>query len=167
MESILTSIKKLLGIEEEYEHFDTDIIIYINAAFMNLNQLGIGPSTGFMIEDKTSTWVDFIGNRTDLSAIKTYVFLKTRLIFDPPQMGYLVDAITNQIRELEWRLNIQVESGIEDVDLPPDFDGPLVLDYNELINKPKIESSLLVGNKKLNEIGVDTVSNESITTLFK
>lgn len=111
--SILTSIKKLLGIEEDYEHFDTDIIILINAAFMNLNQLGIGPEQGFVIQDKSMKWSDFIGDRKDLEAIKSYVYLKTKLIFDPPQMGYLVDAIKTQITELEWRLNVQIENSVE------------------------------------------------------
>lgn len=110
MESILTSIKKLLGIEEEYTQFDTDITIYINAALMTLNQIGIGPESGFTISDKTVTWFDFIGDRIDLEAIKSYVYLCVRLIFDPPQMGYLVDAIKNQIQELGWRLAVQVET---------------------------------------------------------
>lgn len=102
--SILTSIKKLLGVEEEYTHFDSDIIIHINSAFMNLNQIGVGPTSGFRIQDATSEWSDFI-ERTDLEGVKTYIYLKVRLIFDPPQMGYLVDAIKDQIKELEWRLN--------------------------------------------------------------
>jgi len=109
MDSILTSIKKLLGIGEEYDDFDTEVILNINAALMTLNQLAVGPKEGFVITDKTQTWVDFIGDRKDLEAIKTYIYLKTRLTFDPPQMGYLVDAIKTQIAELEWRLNVQVE----------------------------------------------------------
>jgi len=109
--SILTSIKKLLGIEEEYEHFDSDVIMYINSAFMNLNQLGIGSEEGFKIEDAEAIWEDFISERGDLEGVKSYVFLKTRLIFDPPQMGYLVEAIKDQIKELEWRLNVQAEGG--------------------------------------------------------
>lgn len=108
--SILTSIKKLLGIVEEDTNFDTDIIIYINSALFNLNQLGVGPSDGFYISDKTSLWSDFITTRKDLEGIKTFIYLKTRLLFDPPQMGYLVDAIKGQITELEWRLNVQVEN---------------------------------------------------------
>jgi hypothetical protein len=109
MESILTSIKKLLGIEESYEYFDSDIIIYINSALMSLAQIGIGPINGFTISDKTTIWNDFIGDRKDLEAIKTYIYLKVRIMFDPPQIGYLIDAIKDQITELEWRLNIQVE----------------------------------------------------------
>lgn len=110
--SILTSIKKLLGPEEDYTHFDTDIIIHINSAFMNLNQLGVGPKGGFTIEDKEAKWEDFIlDDRKDIEGVKTYVYLKVRLIFDPPQMGYLVEAIKDQIKELEWRLNVQAEGG--------------------------------------------------------
>jgi len=111
--SILTSIKKLLGIEEAYLHFDPDIIIHINSAFFNLNQLGVGPTTGFRIQDAEAKWVDFVGERLDLESIKSYIYLKTRLVFDPPQMGYLVDAIKDQIKELEWRLNVQVEGGTQ------------------------------------------------------
>jgi len=110
MESILTSIKKLLGLEEEYVQFDADIIIFINSALMSANMLGIGPVLGFNITDKTQTWSSFVGNRQDLSSIKSYIFLKVKLVFDPPQMGYLVEAIKQQITELEWRLNVQVET---------------------------------------------------------
>jgi hypothetical protein len=109
--SILTSIKKLLGIEESYTHFDSDIIMYINGALMHLNQLGVGPSTGFIIQDATATWSDFISTRHDLEGVKMFVYLKTRLTFDPPQMGYLVTSIESQIRELEFRLLVQVEGG--------------------------------------------------------
>lgn len=109
MDSILTSIKKLLGIEEEYTQFDTDIIIGINTALMVLIQIGVGPSTGFIITDKTSTWDEFLGDRKDLEGVKLYVQLKTKLAFDPPSNSFLVDAIKSQIEELEWRLNVQVE----------------------------------------------------------
>ncbi len=109
--SILISVKKLLGIDEEYTHFDTDIIMYINSAFMSLMQIGVGPQQGFRIVDDTAIWKDIIDDRLDLEGVKTYIYLKCRLMFDPPQMGYLVDAIKNQISELEWRLNVQVEGG--------------------------------------------------------
>lgn len=102
--SILTSIKKLLGIEADYTQFDFDILIYINSAFTNLYQLGVGPVTAFSITDDTATWSDFISTRVDIEAVKAYVYLKVRLIFDPPQTGYLLDAIKAQLLELEWRL---------------------------------------------------------------
>ena len=77
MESILTSIKKLLGIEEEYTQFDNDIIMHINSVFLNLTQLGVGPAEGFLIEDDTATWEDFIGDSNQLQAVKSYMYLKT------------------------------------------------------------------------------------------
>ena len=110
MESILTSIKKLLGITEEYEHFDNDIIMHINSVFMILTQLGVGPSEGFSISDKTTTWYDFIPSGTNLEGVKSYVYLKVRLLFDPPQASGVMDAIKNQIGELEWRLNVEAET---------------------------------------------------------
>lgn len=109
--SILTSTKKLLGIEEDYEYFDTDIIIAINSTFFTLMQLGIGPKEGFSISNKTKTWTDFLDERKDLEAVKSYIFLKTKLIFDPPQTSFLLDAIKQQVSEIEWRLNVQVEGG--------------------------------------------------------
>lgn len=112
MDSILTSIKKLLGIDEFYTHFDEDIILHINTAFMILHQLGVGPSEGFYISDKTTKWFEFFGAKKNFEAIKTYVYLKVRIIFDPPQVGYLVDALNAQITEYEWRINAQAEGEI-------------------------------------------------------
>lgn len=114
MESILTSIKKLLGIAEEYEHFDSDIIMHINDVFMTLNQIGVGSSV-FRISGNTETWSDFLGNRTDLEAVKTYVYRKVRLAFDPPTSSAHIDAINRSISELEWRINLQAETGSEEV----------------------------------------------------
>lgn len=109
-ESILLSVKKLLGIEPEHKHFDTEIILNINSVFMILNQLGVGPAKGFSINGAEDVWSDFLRIRKDLQAVITYVFLKVKLMFDPPQMGYLVDSIQKQCQELEWRLNVQAES---------------------------------------------------------
>lgn len=114
MESILTSIKKLLGIAEEYEHFDSDIIMHINTVFMSLNQMGIGPSSGFSIKSNTEIWYDFLGNRTDMEAVKTYVYLKVRLAFDPPASSIHQDAINRLISETEWRLHWQTENSSEE-----------------------------------------------------
>lgn len=110
MESILTSIKKLLGITEEYEHFDTDIIIHINSALMILNQLGVGPAYGFSIADKTDTWSDFISDMTMFESVKTYVYLKVKLVFDPPASASVLAAYERTISELEFRLNVNAES---------------------------------------------------------
>lgn len=110
MESILTSIKKLLGITEEYEHFDPDIIMHINSVFTILTQLGVGPSEGFIIEDETSLWSDFIDDSTKLEAVKSYVYMKVKLLFDPPTSGIVTESMNRMIGELEWRLNVAAES---------------------------------------------------------
>lgn len=109
MESILTSIKKLLGIAEEYTQFDDDIIMHINSVFLNLTQLGIGPSEGFLIEDDTAAWDDFIGDSNQLQAVKSYVYLKVKLLFDPPLSSSVTESMNRMISELEWRLNVAVE----------------------------------------------------------
>jgi hypothetical protein len=108
-ESILTSVKKMLGIEEEYTHFDTDLIIHINSVLSILTQIGIGPSVGFMITDKTATWQDFIADEENLTLVKSYVFLKVKLLFDPPLSSSVLECYKTQINEYEWRLNIAVE----------------------------------------------------------
>jgi len=110
MDSILTTIKKLLGIEEDYPQFDTDIIVYINGVLMTLNQLGIGPEDGYAIFSSEETWNDYLGEATNIEAVKSYIYLKVRLIFDPPSVSSVIDAIGRQIAELEWRLNIQVDT---------------------------------------------------------
>ena len=109
MESILTSIKKLLGIEEEYTQFDNDIIMYINTVFLNLTQLGVGPEEGFLIEDDTATWYDFIGDSNQLQAVKSYMYLKVKLLFDPPLSSSVIESMNRMIAELEWRLNVAVD----------------------------------------------------------
>lgn len=111
MESILTSIKKMLGIDEEYTHFDADIIMHINSVLMILTQLGVGPAEGFVIEDDTSTWVDFIpeANAAQLHAVKSYIYMKVKLIFDPPLSSAVIDSMNRQIAEFEWRLNVAVD----------------------------------------------------------
>lgn len=113
MESILTSIKKLLGITEEYEHFDPDLIMHINSVLMILTQMGVGPSEGFSIEDSTSTWTDFVSDTNKLEAVKSYVHLKVKLLFDPPLSSSVVEAINRMITELEWRLYVAAESEVE------------------------------------------------------
>ncbi len=106
-ESILISIKKLLGIDSNYNDFDTDIIIHINTILNNLVQMGVGPKNGFSIKDDTTKWVDFIGDDPRLEQVKTYVYLKVRLLFDPPANSALIDSINQSAKELEWRLYIQ------------------------------------------------------------
>lgn len=106
MDSILTSVKKLLGVGEEYTHFDDDIIMHINSVIFILTQIGIGPVEGFAITSKDQTWDDFLQGRINIESVKSYVYLKVRLLFDPPSNSFLVEAIERQISEYEWRLNI-------------------------------------------------------------
>lgn len=108
--SILTTIKKLLGIEEEYTHFDMDIIAHINSVFMILQQLGVGPAEGFSIEDSTANWSDYIDDIHNFEAVKTYIHLKVKLIFDPPTSSAVIQAYKELIAELESRLNIAAET---------------------------------------------------------
>lgn len=110
MESILTSIKKLLGIAEDYDHFDQDIIMHINTVFAILTQLGVGPATGFSIADKSSMWNEFISNKLYYEPVKTYVYLKVKLVFDPPQSSIVLEATNRMISELEFRLNAAAET---------------------------------------------------------
>lgn len=109
-DSILNTIKKQLGITEDYTVFDSDLIMHINSVFLTLSQLGVGPDEGFFIEGKNDSWTDYIDEGILLNSIKTYVYLKVKLLFDPPGSSYAVDAINNIIKELEWRINAQVEN---------------------------------------------------------
>lgn len=109
MGSILTSIKKLLGIGEEYEHFDADLIMYINSAFSILTQLGVGPSDGFTISDDLAVWDDFIPEGKKLELVKSYVYLKVKLLFDPPSSSAVMESTNRMISEFEWRLNVMVD----------------------------------------------------------
>lgn len=110
MESILTSIKKMLGITEDYEHFDEDLIIHINSVFSILTQLGVGPPNGFSITGSNETWNEFMQDSPRLSFVKTFVELKVRLIFDPPLNSSVTDSINNQLSELEWRIFVESDS---------------------------------------------------------
>lgn len=109
MDSILTETKKVLGIDENYTVFDTDIKMHINTAFTTLQQLGVGPLTGFMITDHAPSWDNFTDADINLNAVKTYVYLRVRLLFDPPTTSFALEAMKEQIRELEWRLNVYSE----------------------------------------------------------
>lgn len=110
MDSILTSIKKMLGISEEYEHFDADIIMHINSVFMGLTQLGVGPSEGYRISDENASWEDFITNEEMVEAVKTYTYMKVKLIFDPPTSGTAIDSYNSIISDFEWRINVMVDN---------------------------------------------------------
>lgn len=112
MDSILDSIKKLLGIQPEYKSFDQDIIMHINAVFVVLNQLGIGPSEGFSINSRDIKWSKY-STELNTNLVKTYVYLKVRLMFDPPASATLVESINAMIKELEWRLCLEGDKGGE------------------------------------------------------
>lgn len=115
MESILTSVKKLLEIAEDNEQFDLDVIMHINTVFLNLTQIGIGPTEGFYIEDETTEWVDFIGDSAQLQAVKTYMYLKVKLLFDPHSLSSpVIDSMNRMIAETEWRLRLAAESMSEE-----------------------------------------------------
>lgn len=107
-DSILESVKKLIGLDSAYDAFDTDIIIHINSVLMLLNQLGVG-TKGFSITGSTETWADFLGEDSKLHMAKSYVAMKTRLVFDPPTNGTVMEALKQSISEMEWRLNVQVD----------------------------------------------------------
>ena len=111
MESILTSVKRQLGIVEGYQQFDADIIMHINTVFTILTQLGVGPKGGFSIKDGMEPWTDFVKESdTRFEAVKTYMGLRVRMLFDPPTSGIVAEAINHSISELEWRLTVSVET---------------------------------------------------------
>lgn len=113
MDSILTTIKNMLGIAEEYAHFDATIIRHINSAFMTLRQIGVVPERSFKITSDEQTWYDFLGESNDLETVITYVYEKVKMNFDPPSSAFVMEAMKEQIREDEFRLNIQAE--MEDI----------------------------------------------------
>ena len=124
--SILSSTKKILGMDASYTAFDLDVITHINSAFSTLNQLGIGPADGYMIEDATPTWDAFFGTNKKYNSIKTYVFFLVKLAFDPPSTSYLITAMEKQKSEHEWRLSLVREEtewvDPDPADLPEDTD---------------------------------------------
>lgn len=109
-ESILTSIKKLLGIEADYDHFNADLVMHINSVLSILTQLGVGPTNGFSITGDTEEWSDFIINDpNNFSLVKSYIYLKVKLLFDPPLSSAAMDSINRQISEFEWRLSVAAD----------------------------------------------------------
>lgn len=133
--SILNSVKKIVGVGVDDTAFDLDIITYINSAFSTLHQLGIGPLNGFFIEDDEEEWTDFIDpDDVNASLVRTYVCMRARMGFDPPTTSYLIGALNEQIKEFEWRLNVNRED-TEWVDPNPvseltvdEFGDPVVVD---------------------------------------
>lgn len=120
-QKILASVKKVLGLDSTDTSFDLDILTHINSSFSTLHDLGLGPDDGFMIEDDTPVWADYGETDQVINRVKTYVYLKTRVVFDPPTTSYAITAAKEQIEELEWRLNRErEESSWVDPD-PPEF----------------------------------------------
>lgn len=111
MESILTSIKKLIGPTAECGHFDADIIMHINTVLDDLRQMGVGPVDGFMIEDDTAVWTDFISDMTKFQSVKSYIYLRVKLLFDSSTLSSaVIQSYERQIDKLEWRLNVSAET---------------------------------------------------------
>lgn len=110
MDSILTSVKKTLGIDEAYVAFDVDILMHINSVLATLNQIGVGPENGYQIEDKAATWDDLLGSDPRLNNVKSWVYLKVRLLFDPPATSFAIQAMQDQAKELETRIYLMAEA---------------------------------------------------------
>ena len=110
--SILTSVKKSLGISQEIDAFDPDLILLINSGFGKLHQLGVGPETPFSIQDEIDEWEDFTSDETLLGMVREFVYLSVRLVFDPPTASVLTE-MKNKVSELEWRLNVAGDSPID------------------------------------------------------
>lgn len=124
LDSILSSVKKQLGAEIDYEHFDPEIILNINAAFATLNQLGVGPKNGFSITGEDEVWTDYIADNDNvLNLVKPYVYLKVKCIFDPPQVSYVLDTYQQMINEYEWRLKTICDEFPDDKDPDNEDEG--------------------------------------------
>lgn len=110
-ESILNSVKKYLGLQADYDVFDQDVLMAINSAMMSLQQLGVGPATGFTVDSEAETWGSFLEEQPNVfvQGVRAFVYTKVRLLFDPPSTSFGIDALEKQMRELEWRLNVQVD----------------------------------------------------------
>ena len=109
-DSIFLTIKKMLGLGDDYTPFDTDILVFINSAFMTLQQLGVGPDGGFQISDAETSWNDYVNDSEMIGAVTNYIYLSVKTLFDPPSNSFVMDAMQKQIEQIGWRLNIQAES---------------------------------------------------------
>lgn len=120
MDSILVSVKKLIGIDENDDAFDADLIMHINSSFLVLSQLGVGPDEGFYINDDSAVWTDFIsGNMLLLNYVKTFVYLKAKLVFDPPSSSIATQSMQEMVREHEWRIVHENEKNISSESTTP------------------------------------------------
>lgn len=154
-DSILDTIKKLVGIDKDYDVFDTDIIVAINSSFMILNQLGVGPTKPFSIKDSSATWKDFFGDEEIFELAKSYIYLRTKLLFDPPSSGVLHEAVERQISEFEWRMHIQADyndAQEEEPSAPPEE----MNDHSKLINRDLPDQHSIDAITGL-EVALDTI----------
>ena len=110
-DSILTSIKKLMGLTEEYDAFDQDILILINSVLFELEQIGVKAKDGFTLSDKTAVWSDYSDDDRLLNALKPYIYMKTKLTFDPPTSSGALDSMNRIIDRFEWRINLYADTG--------------------------------------------------------
>lgn len=131
--SILNTIKKLIGLDKDYGAFDLDLVVAINSSFTILRQLGVGPTYEYTISGPDETWSDFFANAKQISLAKSYIYLRARLLFDPPASGPLLDAIKQEISEFEWRLTIQAETETDSVN--PDEPIKGTSDHSQLFNR--------------------------------
>ena len=151
MDSILTSVKKLLGIAESYTAFDPDIIMYINAVFLGLCQLGVGPAKAFSISDSGAVWNDFLPGDERARTIASYMAAKVRMAFDPPQSSTAMDALKSTIAEMEFRLSVEFDThGVE-------RSTHKQLDYNDLANLPSLNGVTLRGSVKMDIVSTADV----------
>lgn len=114
-DSILNSVKKLIGPDYDYGPFDRDLIMHINSAFMILNQLGLGPNKPYRISGSNEVWTDFMSDVENFQSVIDYVYLRCRLIFDPPSSSFVLSSLKEQQQELEWRLNVMAETPMWDI----------------------------------------------------
>ena len=114
-DSVLDSVKKMLGVDLVDDSFDMELIIFINDVFSKLNQLAVGPTTTYVIDDRLDKWTDFLLDRADLNMVRTYMYLQVRITFDPPTNPSLLENVMKRIQEYEWRLNVQAEQALRNV----------------------------------------------------
>lgn len=124
-ESILTSIKASLGLPEAHTAFDTELVMYINSVLSRLTQLGVGPDVGFRISDASASWEDFIGPGAKLNNVKSYMHLRVKMLHDPPDIGFVLTAMKEEIEQEEWRLMVEVD--------PPLVKETVVVDVHDIV----------------------------------
>ena len=112
-DSILTTTKKVLGLAESYTAFDTDVIMHLNSALSVLDQIGVGPTGGVYVTDTTRTWASMGMPPEQLALTKSYIFLRVKALFDPPPTSFAIEAMNEQIKQFEWRLNVMREGAVE------------------------------------------------------